>query len=41
MLVASTLQPVVKEIIFGTAEELKTKLLIKNIAPITLKRFYG
>ena len=39
MLVASTLQPVVKEIIFGTAEELKTKLLIKNIAQLPLNDF--
>src|SRR6186713_1971573 len=39
MLVASTLQPVVKEIIFGTAEELKTQLLIKNIAQLPLNDF--
>ena len=39
MLVASTLQPVVKEIIFGTAEELKTKLLIKNITQLPLNDF--
>jgi hypothetical protein len=39
MLVASTLQPVAKEIIFGTAEELKTRLLIKNIAQLPLNDF--
>jgi hypothetical protein len=39
MLVASTLQPVAKEVIFGTAEDLKNKLLIKNIAQLPLNDF--
>ena len=39
MLVASTLQPVAKEIIFGTAEDLKSKLLLKNIAQLPLNDF--
>jgi len=39
MLVASTLQPVANEIIFGTAEDLKSKLLLKNIAQLSLNDF--
>jgi hypothetical protein len=39
MLVASTLQPVANEIIFGTAEDLKSKLLLKNIAQLPLNEF--
>ena len=39
MLVASTLQPVANEIIFGTAEDLKSKLLLKNIAQLPLNDF--
>ncbi len=39
MLVASYLQPVAKEIIFGTVEELKKKLLLKNITQIKLSDF--
>jgi uncharacterized protein DUF2480 len=34
MLVASYLQPVSKEIAFGTAEELRKQLLLKNIAQL-------
>ena len=41
MLVASTLQPVANEIIFGTAEDLKNKLLLKNIAQLPLNDFTG
>jgi hypothetical protein len=36
MLVASYLQPVAKEIIFGTGEELKRQILLKNIANMDL-----
>jgi len=39
MLVAGYLQPVAKEIIFGTEEELKKQLLMKNIAQIKLDEF--
>ena len=39
MLVASTLQPVAKEIIFGTAEELKKQILLKNISQIPINDF--
>ena len=39
MLAASTLQPVANEIIFGTAEDLKSKLLLKNIAQLPLNDF--
>jgi len=41
MLVASYLQPVAKEIIFGTEEQLKTKLLLQNIEKIKLGDFEG
>jgi len=39
MLVAGYLQPVVKEIIFGTEEELKKELLLNNIKQINLDEF--
>jgi hypothetical protein len=39
MLVASYLQPVVKEVIFGTEQELKNQLLLKNIEQINLDEF--
>ncbi len=39
MLVASYLQPVAKEVIFGTTEELKNQLLIRNITQIKLNDY--
>ncbi len=39
MLAASYLQPVVKEIAFGTAEELKRNLLLKNIEQMPVTDF--
>ena len=39
MLVATYLQPVAKEIFFGTPEELKNQLLLKNISKINLADF--
>ena len=39
MLVASYLQPVAKEVIFGTEEELKKQLLMRNIAQLNLSDF--
>ena len=39
MLVASYLQPVVKEIFFNTVDELKNQLLLKNIAAINLSDY--
>jgi Protein of unknown function (DUF2480) len=39
MLVASYLQPVAKEVVFGTAEELKKQLLLKNIAQLNVNDF--
>ena len=39
MLVASTLQPVAKEIIFGDEDELKKQLLLKNIAQLRVDDF--
>lgn len=39
MLVAGYLQPVAKEIMFGTEEELKSQLLMNNIAQINLDDF--
>jgi hypothetical protein len=39
MLVASYLQPVAKEVIFGTEQELKNQLLLKNIEQIKLDEF--
>ena len=36
MLVASYLQPVANEVVFGTEEELKKQLLLKNIAQLDL-----
>lgn len=39
MLVASYLQPVAKEVIFGTTEELKNQLLIRNITQIKLSDY--
>lgn len=39
MLVASYLQPVVNQIAFGTAEELKKSLLLKNIAQLPVTDF--
>lgn len=39
MLVSSLLQPVAKDIIFGTAEEVKEKLLLQNIAAINGEKY--
>lgn len=39
MLAASYLQPVASEVAFGTAEEIKTMLLLKNIAQLPLDDF--
>lgn len=39
MLVASVLQPVAKEIIFGNEEEAKRQLLINNIAALPVNEF--
>lgn len=39
MLAASYLQPIVKEVAFGTAEELKNSLLLKNISKIPVTDF--
>lgn len=39
MLVASNLQPVAKEVMFGTVDELKKQLLIKNIGQINTGDF--
>ena len=39
MLVASYLQPVSKEVYFGTIEEIKTALLLKNIEKIAIKEY--
>lgn len=39
MLVAASLQPVAKDIIFGTEEQLKNELLLKNIGRIKLDDF--
>ncbi|MEJ7586932.1 MAG: DUF2480 family protein [Ferruginibacter sp.] len=39
MLVASYLQPVAKEVFYGTREELKNQLLLKNIAAIPVSEF--
>ncbi len=39
MLVASYLQPVAKDVIFGTEEELQKKLLLKNIRQIKASEF--
>ena len=39
MLVATYLQPVAKEIFFGTPEELKNQLLLKNISHLNLVDF--
>lgn len=39
MLAASYLQPVAKEVAFGTAEELKKNLLLKNIAQLQVADF--
>ncbi|MBC7890237.1 MAG: DUF2480 family protein [Ferruginibacter sp.] len=41
MLVASYLQPVAKEVAFGTEAELKKQLLLKNIAQINVDGFTG
>lgn len=40
MLVASYLQPVAKEVVFGTVEELKNQILLKNIAQLNLSDFF-
>ena len=39
MLISSTLQPASKEIVFGTKNEVKTKLLIRNILQIRKEDF--
>jgi len=39
MLVASYLQPVAKEVVFSTVEELKKQLLLKNITQLNLNDF--
>jgi Protein of unknown function (DUF2480) len=39
MLVASVLQPVAKEVIFGTEEEIKKQLLLDNIAALPVAEF--
>ncbi len=39
MLVASYLQPVATEVLFGTEEEIKKQLLLKNIAAIPVEEF--
>ena len=39
MLAASYLQPVASEVAFGTAEEIKTMLLLKNIAQLPVDDF--
>lgn len=39
MLVASYLQPVANEVAFGTAEDLKNQLLMKNIAQLNVSDF--
>lgn len=39
MLAASYLQPVASEVAFGTAEEIKTMLLLKNIAQLPIDNF--
>lgn len=39
MLVASVLQPVAKDVIFGTEEEIKKQLLLDNIAALPVNEF--
>jgi hypothetical protein len=39
MLVASVLQPIAKEVLFGTAEEAKTQLLLNNISKISVAEY--
>ena len=39
MLAASTLQPIAKEIIFGTEEAVKKEILVKNISTINVEGF--
>jgi hypothetical protein len=39
MLVATHLQPVAKEIVFGTEEELKKQLLLKNISRLSINDY--
>lgn len=39
MLVASVLQPVAKEVVFGTEEEIKKQLLLHNIALLPVNEF--
>ena len=39
MLVASSLQPVAKEVVFGTEQELKKQLLLKNIEALPVNEF--
>ena len=39
MLTASYLQPVAKEVVFGTQEEVKRALLLKNIAQLPIAEF--
>ena len=41
MLVASYLQPVATEVLFGTEEELKKQLLLKNIEALPIEEFAG
>ena len=39
MLTASCLQPVAKEVFFGTAEEVKKQILLSNISSIPVEEF--
>src|SRR2546426_11235497 len=39
MLVATYLQPVVKELVFGTEEELRKQLLLRNISQLRVNDF--
>jgi len=41
MLVASVLQPVAKEVLFGNEEEIKKQLLMNNIAALPVSEFEG
>jgi hypothetical protein len=41
MLVASKLQPVAKQVLFGTIKEAQEKILLENISSIDVKQFEG
>lgn len=41
MLVSSNLQPVARDVVFGTMEEVKNTLLLKNIAQLPVKDYEG